>query len=89
MNLDQDPCLPHQDIQARNYLIACFAVSLIQGETIHSRKIKHDTIRNYVNAAASLQTGRKFPSPYSAPIDYITIVLKAIKKYERQPKAGT
>ena len=86
MDLDQDPCLPHQDIQARNYLIACFAVSLVRGETIHSRKIRHATVCNYVNAAASLHTDRKLPSPYSAPIDYITIVLKAIKKYEKQPR---
>ena len=86
MDLDQDPCLPHQDIQARNYLIACFAVSLVRGETINSNKIRHATVRNYVNAAASLHTDRKLPSPYSAPIDYITIVLKAIKKYEKQPR---
>ena len=86
MNLDQDPCLPHQDIQARNYLIACFAVSLIRGETIQSRKIRHATVRNYVNAVIELHTDRKLPSPYGAPTDYITIVLKAIKKYEKQPE---
>ena len=86
MNLNDDPCLPNQDIQARNYFIACFAVSLIRGETIHSRKIKHATVRNYVKAAACLHTDRKLPSPYGAPIDYITIVLKAIQKYEKQPK---
>ena len=86
MNLDQDPCLPHQDIQARNYLIACFAVSLIRGETIQSRKIRHATVRNYVNAVIELHTDRKLPSPYGAPTDYITIVLKAIQKYEKQPE---
>ena len=86
MDLGQDPCLPHQEIQVRNYLIACFAVPLVRGETINSHKIRHATVRNYVNTAASLHTDRKLPSPYSAPIDYITIVLKAIKKYEKQPR---
>ena len=85
MELDQDPCLPHHSLQARNYLIACFAVSLIRGETIQSRKIRHATIRNYVNAAVGLHTDRQLPSPKHADIDYISIVLKAIKKYEKQP----
>ena len=85
MDLNQDPCLAHHDIQARNYLIACFAVSLIRGETILSRSIRHTTIRNYVNAACGLHRDRDLPSPYNAPKDYISIVLKAVKKFEKQP----
>ena len=85
MELNQDPCLPHHDIQARNYLIACFAVSLVRGETLKGRSIRHATIRNYVNAAAHLHKDRDLPSPHSAPCDYITIVLKAVKKYEKVP----
>ena len=85
MELNQDPCLPHHSLQARNYLIACFAVSLIRGETIQSRKIRYATVRNYITAAVGLHTDRQLPSPYHANIDYISIVLKAIKKYEKQP----
>jgi len=85
MELGQDPCLPHHSLQARNYLIACFAVSLIRGETIQSRKIRHATVKNYVNAAVGLHTDRQLPSPKHADIDYVSIVLKAIKKYEKQP----
>ena len=85
MEVNQDPCLPHHSLQARNYLIACFAVSLVRGETIQSRRIRHATITNYVNAAIGLHTDRKLPSPHHADINYIAIVLKAIKKFERQP----
>ena len=39
IELNQDPCLPFQDQQARNYLVACYAVSLIKGETIQGGTI--------------------------------------------------
>ena len=85
MDLNQDPCLAHHDMQVRNYLLACFAVSLIRGETLQGRSIRHATIRNYVNAAAALHRDRNLPSPYSAPTDYISIILKAVKKFEKEP----
>ena len=79
-----DPCLAQEDIQARNYLLACYAVSLIRGETILRRNIRHATIKNYLSAACNLHRDRQLPSPYQAPKDYINIVLKAVKKYEDQ-----
>ncbi|KAL7530400.1 hypothetical protein ACHAXR_003476, partial [Thalassiosira sp. AJA248-18] len=85
IDLDQDPMLPHHDIQARNYLIACFAVSLVRGETLQGTNIRHATIRNYVQAVCRLHRDRDLPSPYGAPVDYISIVLKAVKKFEKQP----
>ena len=75
--------MPNQDIQARNYVIACFAVSLVRGETLKGRHIRHATIRNYVAAACALHRDRDLPSPYGAPRDYITIVLRAVQKYEK------
>ena len=86
IELNQDPVLPGHDIQARNYLIACFAVSLVRGETIKGKHIRHGTIRNYVNAACTLHRDRELPSPYGAPHDYISIVLKAVKKFESVEK---
>ena len=68
-------CLPEYGIQARNYLIAYFAVSLIRGETIKKKQIKHATINNYVKAAVKLHIDRELPSPYHAKNEYINIVL--------------
>ena len=79
-----DPCLAKEDIQARNYLLACYAVALIRGETIKRRNIRHGTIKNYLKEACNLHHNRNLPSPYQAPKDYINIVLKAVKKYEDQ-----
>ena len=81
---DEDLVLPDQPIQAQNYLIACYAVSLVRGETLLEKKIKHATIKKYVKAACALHRDRDLPSPYQAPIDYISMVLKAVKKFEQQ-----
>ena len=85
MALNQDPCMPVHTLQARNYLIACFAVSLIRGETIQGRTVRHATVRNYVKAAISLHIDRSLPSPQHAETNYIKIVLKAVSKFEKQP----
>ena len=80
--------MPHAPLQARNYLLACYAISLIQGETIRGKPIRHKTICNYVNAAAKLMKEHDkvhLPDPRNAPVDYVDIVLKAVKKYEKQP----
>ena len=77
--------MPVHTLQARNYLIACFAVSLIRGETIQGHSVRHATVRNYINAAISLHIDRILPSPYHAETNFIKIVLKAISKFEKQP----
>ena len=81
---NDDPVLPDLPLQARNYFIACYAVSLVHGETLLSKRIMHATMKKYVKAAIALHRDRDLPSPYSAPIDYIDIVLKAVKKYEKK-----
>ena len=83
--LNEDPWLPDQDIQARNYLLACYADSLIQGDTIRRKPIRYATIRNYVKAATALHKSRSLPNRHGSPINYIDIVRKAVKKYEKQP----
>ena len=79
MALEQDPCIPTFELQSRNYIIYCFAFSLVHGETIQARIVRHSTIRNYVTAAVQLHTERTMPYTYKAPIDYISLVLNALK----------
>ena len=82
MKVQGDPCMLDKPVQARNYLVACYAISLTKGETIQGRAIRHATMRNYVKAISSLYTDRDVESPHCADIDYITMVLKAVRKYE-------
>ena len=83
MELTQDPCMPSHTLQARNYLVACFAVSLIRGETIQDRNIRYATVWNYVSAAVGLHVDQQLPSPHLAYVNYIIMVLKAIQKFEK------
>ena len=62
----------------------CYTVSLIHGKTINSHNIRHTRIRNYTKAACKLHIDRDLPSPYSVPLYYISMVLKAVNKYEWQ-----
>ena len=82
--MEGDPLLPQYEVQARNYLLACFAVSLTRGETLQKHgRIKYSTIVGYVRAVCSLHKDRNMSSPHNAPTDYITVVLNALKKYEK------
>ena len=73
------------DVQVRNFILACYAISLVNGETILSRKIRHATLKNYLSVAAKCHMDQGLPSPRSAPIDFIKTVLAAVKKYEMVP----
>ncbi|KAL7544775.1 hypothetical protein ACHAWF_013580 [Thalassiosira exigua] len=85
MDPDMDPCLPTQPLQARNYLIACYAISLARGETLLHRQIRARTVQGYIRAVCKLHSDRELTSPYTADTDYIGIVLKALRKYEKMP----
>ena len=76
-----------RDIQACNFIIACYVVSLVQGETILSRKIRHATLKGYVMQALAYHTDRNLPLPLprSAKINYIKIIMEAVRKYELVP----
>ena len=72
-------------LQARNFVVACYAVSLTTGETLLSKKIRYATIRGYVGMAIRCHTDLNLPSPRHADTDYIDVVLDAVKKYEAVP----
>ena len=63
----RDPVLPGQKLQAANYLIACYAVSLLRGETILCKKVKYITVKKYIKVANRLRLDRDEDSAYHAP----------------------
>ena len=84
MDVEGDPLMPQHSLQARNYLIACFAVSLAKGKTLQGcGAIKYGTIKKYVEAVIKLHKDRTLDNPHGAKTDYIDIVLKALHKYEK------
>ena len=76
----EDPGMPSQPKEARNYLLACYAVSLIQGGTILGTPIRHQTVVNYLTAAYKLLRDRKLR--FDSKEDYVAIILKALNSYE-------
>ena len=79
MQID-DPGMPTQPKEARNYLLACYAVSLIQGGTILGTPIRHQTVVNYLTAAYTLLRDRKLR--FDSKEDYIATILTALNSYE-------
>ena len=78
-----DPGMPDQPSESRNYFLACYAVSLIQGQTILGTPIRHQTVVNYLTAAYQLLRGQNHP--FDSKKDYVEIILSALANYECVP----
>ena len=84
MHLD-DPCMPSLPLSARSYFLACYAVSLIHGESILGITIQSQTVSNYLKAAAQFFTQRQLPDPRHQGKNYCNLILSTLKKYESEP----
>ena len=84
MHVD-DPCLASSPLQARNYVLACYAVALIQGETIKGLRLRHATLMGYIRCALQLHRDRNLPNPLGAPVNYISLMTDAVRKWELVP----
>jgi len=80
-----DPCMPHQPCQARSLFLACYAISLAQGQTLLGKVIKHATIDKYLKSAQALFQARRLPFKPSIDTDYVDIIMHAVKRYESVP----
>lgn len=70
-------------LESQNYFLACYAASLIQGESITGIAIRSRTVINYISAACELFTEQKLPSPRLSNTDYISVITNALKNYEQ------
>jgi hypothetical protein len=80
-----DPCLASSSLQARNYIIACYAVALIQGENIKGLRLWHVTLMGYIRCALQLHHDRNLPNPQGTPVNYISLMTEAVRKWELVP----
>lgn len=78
----EDPCMPDKPCQARNYVIACFAVSLIQGQSIKGTPIRSRTVKNYIKDTYDLFRERKISFLPIDDTDYVDLIIKTVQKYE-------
>eukprot|EP00978_Attheya_sp_CCMP212_P023123 scaffold70121_cov55-Attheya_sp.AAC.3 len=84
-----DPVMAKADQDDRNYVLACYASSLIHGETILARTIKTDTIKRYLYAAASFSLARQCVDPrlnfFGKESHHLSKILGAHKHWEAMP----
>jgi hypothetical protein len=84
----RDPCCPSSPLKARNFILACYAVSLIRGKTIRGEGffIRHATLMGYINQATRCHTDRQLPTPRTGvSIDYVSLMTDVVQKYEHVP----
>ena len=80
-----DPCMEQRPCQARNYFLACYAVSLAQGQTLLGKVIRYGTVKNYLTDACALFKARNIPHVPTLDTDYMDIILKTLQRYEDIP----
>ena len=81
MGMD-DPTMASQPPAAKDYFLACYTVSLVQGETINGSLIKYTTIRKYLDQAYTFFG----PHDYTSDNDFVGTILKSVQSYEEVPK---
>ena len=64
-----DPCMPDKPLEAQNWRLACYAVYLVQGETLEGISIRSKTVKNYIHDAVSLFKSRSLPNPLNLKYD--------------------
>jgi hypothetical protein len=77
-----DPCYSFSTLQARNFILACYVVSLIFGETLKGEGffIHHSTLMGYINQAVRCHTNRQLPSPHiGVHLDYVALMTDAVQ----------
>ena len=83
----EDPCLEGGPPQAQNYLLACYLVSLVKGESIKGKMLRKKTIDRYLSAALAIFDKRDIKKPRkTAEVDLVKLILDAIKRYEQVKK---
>ena len=81
-----DPTLSTFDVPQKNFIMACYAVSLTSNETIYCRKIKSATVNLYVSDAAKLAILNNKPDLSKNQLNqkstYITNVINEHKSWK-------
>ena len=83
------PTLAQINIPKKNFLLACYAVSLTSNETIFYCIIKASTVNLYLSDAAKLAIFKNLPDPTKNSLNqkssYITNVVNEHRRWETMP----
>ena len=82
----KDPCTSDLPLKGRNRILACYVVSLIQGDTIIGVCIHHTMVMGYIKQATSLHEDCGLAHRKLVDLGYIKIMTDTVKKFETVPK---
>ena len=71
-----NPGIPDQPSKSRKYFLTCYAVSLIQGQTILGTPIHNQTVVNYLTTTYQLLQSQNHP--FDSKKDCVEIILSAL-----------
>ena len=84
-----DPTLGSLDIPQKNFIMACYAVSLTSNETIFCRIVKASTVNLYLSDTAKLAIFKNLPDPTKNVLNqkssYISNVVNEHQRWEYMP----
>ena len=80
----RDPCMESQPPEARDFFLACYAVSLVQGHTLKNASIKHTTLKMYMKEAFGVFDDRGIST--QSDQGFTKIITTAHRKYESMPR---
>ena len=79
-----DPTFKDYDLKQRNFLMACYAISLTSNQSIYCKIIKSSTVSTYLSDAAKLSIMNKLHDPtkdvYNQRSQFITNVINEHKR---------
>ena len=78
---------PHLTQEDRDLVIAILIMSLIQGETLHCRMIRTDTMKDYLRAFEKLFVARQLDVPTKeVTISYANTAIRVFERWQKLPK---
>ena len=84
-----DPTFAKYELKQRNFLMACYAISLTTNQSIYCKTVKASTVSTYLSDAAKLSILNKLHDPtknaFNQRSHFITNVLSEHKRWESMP----
>lgn len=83
--MGHDPCCSQLPTKSRNYFLACYASSLVDGDTILGGSIRARTLKHYITDAKLLFEALKLPTAGPDHLDYVKMIIQTVEAYQKVP----
>ena len=79
----------HQSYKDRHFVLACFTVHLLEGNSLLGTTLRVNTVKGYLRAVEKLFADAELRLPFSTPppLDLITPLLASQSRWGAQPES--